>query len=52
MEMIAILIVIFAAIFIPLVLVLSGKSKAAEDRAHARRIAEARMNARLLKLNI
>lgn len=52
MQMIAIFIVIFAAIFIPLVLMLSGRGKAAEDRAHARRIADAKMNARLLRLNL
>jgi hypothetical protein len=46
-----------ASIFVPLiiafVLVLSGKQwKAAQDSARARRIAEYRMNARLLRLNI
>lgn len=42
-------------IFLPIVMVfvVSGKQwKAAEDRAHARRLADARMNARLLRLNI
>jgi hypothetical protein len=50
---------IFVAIFLPLVLaiflplILSGKRwRAAQDRARARRIADARMNARLLRLNI
>lgn len=44
---------IFVSIFLPLVFVLSGKQwRAARDRAHARRIAEYRMNARLLRLNI
>jgi len=42
---------IFVAIFLPLIW--SGEQwRAAEDRARARRIAEARMNARLLRLNI
>jgi uncharacterized protein YpmB len=55
MEATAIFVAIFAAIFVAifLALILSGKSwKAAEDKARARRIAEARMNARLLRLNI
>ena len=46
---------IFVSIFLPIisVFVLSGKGwRAAQDRAHARRIAEYRMNARLLRLNI
>jgi hypothetical protein len=41
---------LFVAIFLPLIL--SGEWRAAEDRARARRIADARMNARLLRLNI
>jgi len=42
---------IFVAIFLPLIL--SGKEwRAAQDRARARRMAEHRMNARLLRLNI
>ena len=53
MEHIAIFVAIFAAIFIPLILMLSGERwRAAEERAHARRIANARMNARLLRLNL
>ena len=53
MELIAIFVAIFAAIFIPLMLILSEERwRAAEERAHARRIADARMNARLLRLNI
>ena len=41
----------FVAIFLPLIL--SGKEwRAAEDRARERRLAEHRMNARLLRLNI
>jgi len=46
---------IFVSIFLPMisVFVLSGKQwKAAEDRARERRMAEHRMNARLLRLNI
>jgi hypothetical protein len=41
---------LFPAIFVPLVL--SGEWRAAEDKARARRIADARMNARLLRLDI
>jgi hypothetical protein len=42
---------LFVAIFLPLIL--SGERwRAAEDRARARRIADARMNARLLRLNL
>lgn len=46
---------VFASIFLPVILifVLSGKQWiAAEERARARRIAEHKMNARLLRLNI
>jgi hypothetical protein len=50
---------IFVAIFLPLfvaislLLVMSGKQwRAAQDKARARRMAEHRMNARLLRLNI
>jgi hypothetical protein len=55
MEATAIFVSIFAgilvAIFLPLIL--SGKEwRAAQDRARERRIADARMNARLLRLNI
>ena len=47
---VAIFVVIFLAIFFP---VMSGKHwRAARDRARARRIADARMNARLLRLDI
>jgi hypothetical protein len=41
---------LFPAIFVPLIL--SGEWRAAEDKARARRIADARMNARLLRLGI
>jgi hypothetical protein len=54
MEATAIFVAIFVAIlasFLPLIM--SGERwRAAEDRARARRIADARMNARLLRLNI
>jgi hypothetical protein len=47
----AIFVAIFVAVFLPLFL--SGeRSRAAQERERARRIAEARMNARLLRLNI
>jgi hypothetical protein len=48
---VAIFVALFVAIFLPLIL--SGERwRAAQDRARARRIADARMNARLLRLNI
>ena len=47
----AILVAFFAAIFLPLMM--SGERwKAAQEKARARRLAEAKMNARLLRLNI
>jgi len=55
MEDATIFIAIFVAVFVPviLMLVLSGERwRAAQDRARARRIADAKMNARLLRLNI
>jgi hypothetical protein len=51
-------VVIFVALFVAIFLVflpliMSGKQwRAAQDRARERRIADARMNARLLRLNI
>ena len=49
--LVAIFVAVFVAIFLPMIL--SGKEwRAAEDRARARRMAEHRMNARLLRLNI
>lgn len=42
-------------IFLPIFIVLVGSGKhwrAAQDRARERRLADARMNARLLRLNI
>jgi hypothetical protein len=47
----SIFVAIFAAIFLPLIMP-GERSRAAEDRARARRMAEARMNARLLRLDI
>ena len=50
-KLVAIFVSIFVAIFLPLIL--SGKQwREEQDRARARRMAEHRMNARLLKLNI
>jgi len=48
---VAIFAALFVAIFLPLIL-LGERWRAAQDRARARRIADARMNARLLRLNI
>ena len=48
---VAIFLPIFVAILLPIIM--SGKQwRAAQDRERARRIADARMNARLLRLNI
>jgi hypothetical protein len=52
---VAIFVASFVAIFFAFIgaFVLSGKQwRAAQDRARARRFAEYRMNARLLRLNI
>ena len=47
---VAMFVALFVVIFLPLFV--SGKQlRAAEDRARARRMAEHRMNARLLRLN-
>jgi hypothetical protein len=54
----AILVAIYLALFVAIFLlflpfIISGKQwRAAQDRARARRMAEHRMNARLLRLNI
>ena len=54
----AIFVAIFFALFVAIVLcflplIMSGKQwRAAQDTARARRMAEHRMNARLLRLNI
>ena len=48
---VAIFIALFIAIFLPLMM--SGKQwRAAQEKARARRMAEHRMNARLLRLNL
>ncbi len=51
---VAIFVALFVAVFLPfLVLILSGEQwRAAQEKARARRMAEHRMNARLLRLNI
>lgn len=46
---------LFVSVFLPMTIAFfaSGKQwKAEQDRAHARRLADARMNARLLRFNI
>ena len=51
----AIFVAIFFGLFVAIfsALIMSGKQwRAAEERARARRMAEHRMNARLLRLNI
>ncbi|QHS51514.1 hypothetical protein [Edaphobacter sp. 12200R-103] len=53
MKVAAIFVAIFAANFIPMMLILSGdRAKEAQDKARERRLADARMNARLLRLNL
>jgi len=55
MHTTAVLVAMFAGIVLAICLpfLLLGKRwRAAEDRAHVRRIADARMNARLLRLNL
>lgn len=47
----AIFVSIFVALFVAIVLPLSG-TRQAQDRARERRMAEHRMNARLLRLDI
>jgi hypothetical protein len=49
---VALFVAIFVSLFIAFAFVLSGEPKAAQDRARERRMAEYRMNARLLRLNI
>jgi hypothetical protein len=50
-KLVAIFLPSFVAIFLPLIM--SGKQwRAEQERARARRMAEHRMNARLLRLNI
>ena len=48
-------VILFASIFLPMIIAFMGLGKywrAAEERARMRRIAEAKMNARLLRFNI
>jgi|HubBroStandDraft_1064217.scaffolds.fasta_scaffold128971_1 hypothetical protein len=52
MQAAAIFVSIFAGIFVAIFLTCSPLWREAEDRARARRIADARMNARLLRLNL
>ena len=57
MEATAILVAILAAIFVAIILLLmpillEERWRAAQEKARARRIADARMNARLLRFNI
>lgn len=53
MKLLAIFVAVFAANFLPFMLILPGERwRAAEERARARRIADAKMNARLLRLNL
>ena len=50
---VAIFVALFVAMFLLFLPLMSGKQwRAAQDRARARRLAEHRMNARLLRLNI
>jgi hypothetical protein len=50
-QFVALFVALFVAIFLPLIL--SGYQwKEEQDRARERRLAEHRMNARLLRLNI
>jgi hypothetical protein len=52
-RLVAIFVPLFVSLFTVLFLVLPGRHwRAAEDRARERRMAEHRMNARLLRLNI
>jgi hypothetical protein len=46
---VAIFAAVFVSIFLPLIAL---ASKAEQEKARARRVADARMNARLLRLNI
>jgi hypothetical protein len=52
-AVVAIVVALFVAMFLLFLPLMLGKQwKAAQDRARARRLAEHRMNARLLRLNI
>ena len=50
-ALVAIFVVLLVTIFLPFLL-LGKEWQAAQDKARARRMAEHRMNARLLRLNI
>jgi len=53
--LIALFVAVFTGVFVAIFLAIfsSGdRGKAAQEKAHARRIAEAKMNARLLRLNL
>jgi CHASE1-domain containing sensor protein len=53
MNTTAALVAIFAALFVAIFLALFAfESKAEQDKARARRMADAKMNARLLRLDI
>jgi hypothetical protein len=52
MQATAVFVAIFAGIFVAIFLTFIPLWRAAEETARARRLADARMNARLLKLNI
>jgi hypothetical protein len=52
MQATAIFVSIFMGIFVAIFLMFLPLGRAAEDRARARRMAEHRMNARLLRLNL
>jgi hypothetical protein len=52
-RFVAILVAIFLPLFVAILLALSGERwRADQDMARARRLADAKMNARLLRLNI
>jgi nucleoside permease NupC len=48
----ALLASILMCVFVPIIFLFGMQWREAEDRARARRLAEYRMNARLLRLNI
>jgi hypothetical protein len=53
MEVVAIVVSMLVAIFLPMFFMLSGEQlKAEEEKARARRLVDAKMNARLLRFNL
>ncbi len=53
MKMVAIFTSLFVSTVLPFFILLSDKhSKAAQEKARARRLADAKMNARLLRFNL